>query len=222
MTTPASTPAIAVLPSLPRAPPLSSSSSLGTPWLPPHAAMPPHAELRDAAAAATGTSLATSLAASPSAPRLDGAAPGPVLPREAQAKAHALRTLAHGDSAPALRHILRSTWVPTKEAERSGKEEAPTSQEKRRAPGAGVGAGEGEGVGEGEGAPATATALASLGRGWLAVQARIGPGPGVAAVASTESGGTRGLKVDTASGCYLNVPSIVPPAWMELFEADQI
>ena len=82
--------------------------------------------------------------------------------------------------------------------------------------------GEGEGVGEGEGAPATATALASLGRGWLAVRARTGPGTGVAAIASIESGGSRGLKVDSASGCYLNVPSIVPPAWMELFEADQI
>jgi len=50
----------------------------------------------------------------------------------------------------------------------------------------------------------------------------MAPGPGVAAIASTESGGSRGLKVDAASGCYLNVPSIVPPAWMELFEADQI
>ena len=83
-------------------------------------------------------------------------------------------------------------------------------------------AGAGAGAGAGEGAPAPAAALSSLGRGWLAVHARMGPGPGVAAIASTESGGSRGLKVDAASGCYLNVPSIVPPAWMELFEADQI
>ena len=112
--------------------------------------------------------------------------------------------------------------MPTQEAERSGKEAALTMaltpHQKQRAPGAGVGAG----AGAGEGAPAPATALSSLGRGWHAVHARVGPGPGVAAIASTESGGSRGLKVDAASGCYLNVPSIVPPAWMQLFEADQI
>ena len=196
-------PALAQLPSLPRAPP---RSSLGAPWPPPHAD------------AATGAPLAASVAASLSAPRLAGP----------EREVRALRTLTQGDSAPALRHILRSTWVPTQEAERSGKEAALTMaltpQQKQRAPGAGVGtgAGAGAGAGAGEGAPAPAAALSSLGRGWLAVHARMGPGPGVAAIASTESGGSRGLKVDAASGCYLNVPSIVPPAWMELFEADQI
>ena len=160
---PAPAPALAQLPSLPRAPP---RSSLGAPWPPPHAD------------AATGAPLAASVAASLSAPRLAGP----------EREARALRTLTQADSAPALRHILRSTWVPTQEAERSGKEAALTMaltpQQKQRAPGAGAGAGGcgcgcgcGWVCGAGEGAPAPRP-HSSLGRGWLAVHARMGPGPG--------------------------------------------